>query len=470
MAINNSIIDVTGQGERISYSTENLDDSNSFVGKLGDEYKTSLRLNEQQIYILNQLWYPNNNFSSIPFCRAEIVKLFVLILSDLSYKYLKLGTTIEVQFNTIADLLTRNHIKTGLNDYNYKFTLLSFLNEIHFNIFKHAENALRAHYGHTRKITTEIDCNDEEIRFVYQTLITDKLLQILPIWVPRVDMPDTETEILLNTQNTGRWKLEFEGIKQRFKSNPKEFLNEVLRLADLNKNNPSLEMIYYEAAKEISSIDQVTALKLYTYYVHVDLQSDTFDHRPLNKTSVKKLFKTEEQYADFQTIISKLIADRDLKQALVSVADVLSPKRKKIQLDHSAIVSINQRHAGTVELLNKYLQDDEEEEKVNSPDLPLSTVTASLQPQATGVTQTIFTEEIRFSSIQTAIVIHFAKSNFTVPQSELEQMAKEQGAFRNQLIDSINECCYEHLDDVLIEEEEDNYIIYEQYYQNILAK
>jgi hypothetical protein len=36
------------------------------------------------------------------------------------------------------------------------------------------------------------------------------------------------------------------------------------------------------------------------------------------------------------------------------------------------------------------------------------------------------------------------------------------------LIESINETCYDVFDDVLIEEEGDNYIISEQYYQRIL--
>lgn len=468
--MDHSIIDVTGQGERISYSTENYDDISGFVGKLGNEYKTQLKLDEKQVHILNQLWYPSNNFSSIPFCRAEIVKLFLLILDDLSYKYEKLGTVLEVQFNTVADLLTRNHIKTGLNDYNYKFTLLSFLNEIYFNIFKHAENALRAHYGHTRKISTDIDCNVEEISSTYHRIITSKLLPILPIWVPRVEMPDRTTEILLNAQSTGRWKIKFEWIKQQFRNNSKEFLNEVLKLADLNQTNPSLEMIYYEAAKEMSSTDQETALRFYIYYIHADLLSDTFDNRPLNKTSIKKLFKTEEQYADFQEIISVLISNRDVKQALVSVADILLPKRKRIKLDHKAIANINQRHTGTVELLNKYLQDDDEEQTINGSILAPPILPMPVQSLSTVITQTIFIEEILFSPLQNTVVIHFAKSNFTVPQSELEQMAKEQGVFKNQLVDSINECCYEILDDVLIEEEEDNYIIYEHYYQNILAK
>lgn len=468
MTIDASIIDVNGQGEPISFSSINYDDDH-FAEKLGDEFKSRLMLNEQQVYVLNQLWYPDNNFSSIPFCRTEIVKLFVLILENLSHKYRKAGTTIEVQFNTVADLLTRNHIKTGLNDYNYKFTMLSFLNSIHFNIFKHAENALRVHYGHTRKINTDMDCNDAGINAIYQAQITDKILQILPIWIPRVDMPDRDTEMLLNAQSTGRWKINFEKIVVQHKHNPTRYLDEVLKLADLNQNNLSLEMIYYEAAKDIAAIDQQTALKLYVHYIHADLCSETFDNRPLNKTSIKKLFKNEEQLQDFQVIISNLIASRDLKLALAAVAGILLPKRKKITLDQSAIASINKKHSGTVELLNKYLQDEEEEQSAGSTtalnETHAVTISAAIVP-----VKSIFVESLQFSPLQYETIIHFSKSNFTVPQVELEQMAKEKGAFRNQLVDSINELCYELIDDILIEEEEENYIIYEHYYQNILAK
>lgn len=116
------------------------------------------------------------------------------------------------------------------------------------------------------------------------------------------------------------------------------------------------------------------------------------------------------------------------------------------------------------------MQDDEEEQNADSSKAVASIVPLVTPVQSSQTPQTIFMEGIQFSAIQNTVVIHFAKSNFTVPQFELEQMAKDHGAFKNQLIDSINECCYELLDDVLIEEEEDNYIIYEHYYQNILAK
>jgi len=464
-----SIIDVTGAGERIPFSDPGYNGTFA-VDRLGDEYQKQLNLRDQQVHILNQLWYPSNNFSSIPFCRKEIVKLFVLILEDLSYKYRKQGTAIEIEFNTVADLMTKSRYKTGLNDYSYKLTMLSSLNDIHYNIFKHAENALRVRYGHTRKINTDLDINDEEVLSEYNFRISDKLSQVLQIWIPRVDMPDRKTERLLYAQSPGRWKQAFEQISRDFKKDTQRYIDLVLDLAELNSSNPSKEMIYYEASKDIATIDPQAALSLYVHYIHCDLLSETFDNRPLNKTNIKKLFKTEEQLHDFQAIIENLVASRDLVQALSAVSTVLAPKRKKISLNADAIEAIKEKHSGTVKLLEKYLQDEEEVIIV-----PVLTVEDTLIPvqqpiSAVEVKTKVFADELKLSEIQSEVLIHFERNNFAVPQDEIEELAREKGVFKNQLIDSINESCYDLIDDVLIEEEEDNYVIYENYYQNILAK
>jgi hypothetical protein len=464
--MDSSIVDVTGAGERVSFSHTDYDTGP--VDRLGDEYQKQLNLNDQQVDILNQLWYPSNNFSSIPFCRSQIVKLFVLILDDLSYKYQRQGTAIEVEFNTVADLMTRSRVKHGLNDYSYKHTMLSSLTDIHYNIFKHAENALRIHYGHTRKINTDPDISDEEVLSEYHLRISDKLSQVLQVWIPRVDMPDRKTDRLLYGQSPGRWRQAFERISKESRNNTPRYMDLVMDLAELNSSNPSLEMIYYEASKDISSVDPQAALTLYIHYIHADLLSDTFDNRPLNKTNIKKLFKTDEQLHDFQVVIENLVASRNLGQALAAVSTVLLPKRKKISLNADAIEVIKQRHSGTVELLNKYLQEDEE--SVALVQVPLAVDMPEPVVSVSNGTAAIFIADVNLSAIQCDILMHFSRNNFAVPQSEIEQMAKERGAFKNQLIDSINEVCYQLLDDVLIEEEEDNYVIYEHYYQNILAK
>ena len=77
---------------------------------------------------------------------------------------------------------------------------------------------------------------------------------------------------------------------------------------------------------------------------------------------------------------------------------------------------------------------------------------------------------LNFTKIQQDVLDSFSKANFSVLQTDFETFAKSKGMFKNQLIESINEVCYETLDDVLIEEENDFYIINENYYNRILAK
>ena len=465
-----SVIDVTREGEIINYDHLSRVDE-QYNSTLGEEYRQILGLDDYYVDILNKLWYPSNNFSSIPFCKAEIVKMFVLILDDLSYKFKKQNTTIEIQFNVIADLVTFKHLSNGMNEYSYKYKMLSSINDIFNNIFKHAENALRNHYGHTRKISTEIDYSDQEINEEYERRITSKILQILPIWVPRVNMPDQATDILLYTQNSARWKLRFEEICAECGKDAKEFMSAILDLGRLNVHNPSLELIYFEASKYITTTDQEVALRLYIYYIHADLLSSTFDNRQHNKTIQKSLFKTGEQLKDFQAVISQLILDQDLEIALNAVSSVLS-KRKRIKLDLGAIAAISEKHSGTVELLNKYLQDDYEDEfnTIKIQEFSNEELSIAITPKKQGAIPSIFIDTINLTTIQMDVIHHFAKSNFAVPQKELELIAKANGVFKNQLVDSINEACYDAIDDVIIEEEEDNYFIHETYYQKILSK
>ena len=76
----------------------------------------------------------------------------------------------------------------------------------------------------------------------------------------------------------------------------------------------------------------------------------------------------------------------------------------------------------------------------------------------------------KYDKLQTTTLEIFTKSNFSVPQSDLEKFAKSKGVFKNQLVENINETCYDVLDDVLIEEEEEYYNINPSYYQRLLAK
>jgi hypothetical protein len=63
----------------------------------------------------------------------------------------------------------------------------------------------------------------------------------------------------------------------------------------------------------------------------------------------------------------------------------------------------------------------------------------------------------------------FKKNDLRVLQSDVDIFAKSKNVFKNYLIDSINEVCFETLDDILIEEIDEFYVINEDNLKIILT-
>lgn len=455
--------------DRYGYQNNNTDYD---YWRLGGKYKTKLNLKEDEVKLLNKLWYPSNNFCSVEFCCLEILKLYIITIAELKGKYLQEGTTLDAQFLAVADVIARKHFKYKAGSNNYKYSIDSTTNEFYSNIFKHCENAVREYYGHKRKINTDTYYTTAEAKTEFETKIISKVTEILPALTSKVTPPDEATEIELYSQNTSRWKIKFAELTGNYKDNPKQFIESIVLLGALNKKNPSIENIFFEASKFISKYDKETALALYVHYLYHDLKSTTFDNKQLTKTIQKNLFKTNEQLHDFEIVVSELIKDKNLDNALQGVSKINTVKRKKIQLDTTSIKEVQQQHSGTVELLNEYLKDEYEDENntIKTQEINSEEVSIEITQKTDEVHQSIYISEFVFTQIHTTVLEIFAKSNFSVLQSELETFAKSKGVFKNQLIESINEVCYENLDDVLIEEEDEYYTINPNYYQRLLAK
>ncbi len=161
-----------------------------------------------------------------------------------------------------------------------------------------------------------------------------------------------------------------------------------------------------------------------------------------------------------------------MEKAIDAIGDMYKVKRKAIKLDTSVIKEAEKEHSETVELLSEFLKDDYEDEvtiinatQINHDEVKLNIVAK------TGLTSSlIYIEAIQFSNEQTEALEMFVKNNFIVPQKDLEVFARSKGKLKNQLIESINEGCFETLDDVLIEEEDDLYIINQSTYQKLIKK
>ena len=77
---------------------------------------------------------------------------------------------------------------------------------------------------------------------------------------------------------------------------------------------------------------------------------------------------------------------------------------------------------------------------------------------------------ITLDSEQIQLLDIFVNNNYIMQKTEVEVFAKSKNLMPNRFIEKINEMCYDILDDVLIEEEDDNWIILEDYLKKILVR
>jgi len=175
----------------------------------------------------------------------------------------------------------------------------------------------------------------------------------------------------------------------------------------------------------------------------------------------------KHQVQDYESILAELKnakLEKEIKDELNNKV-----KRKKIELDDKTIEELKLQQSETIVLLNEYLKDDNDE---NTPIKTFKTETEIVNSvkKTNNNTHSAYLVEFRFSENQIFGLDMFKENNFSVSQSKFETFAKSKGVFSHQLIESINEICYDYLDDVLIEEEGENYIINPNYYQKISAK
>jgi len=453
------------------YQSQNTNSAYSFDGDywgLGTKNKTKLNLTDPEVKILNSLIDTNNRFNSIDFCSAQIIKLFFSILKELKDRFKISNSTIEEQTAIIAEIELTKHYKFRKNSSNYNSQASNFVTTIYQTIYKLCENSLRDYFFVGRKTDLKWYIHSDDALNEFNNRFNMHIQELLSKNLAALADTDDKTEIELNGYNKGRWKNKLEKLKTNF--NEKEhfvFYKNITELGNQNKKNPSIENIFFKASKFIAKFSNETSLKLYVHYVHYDLISDTFDNKQLTKTIQKSLFKNAEQLKEFETIIGQLIKDKNLDTALKCVSNIYITKRKTIQLDTTKIKEVQEQHSGTVELLNEYLKDEIEAE---SSTVKTEEINLNINYNKETSLSSIFIKEITLTAIQSDALILLGKNGFSISIQDFDAFAKSNGAFKNSLIESINETCFEFIDDVLIEEEEENFNLNETYYQKLLTK
>ncbi len=440
---------------------------------LGNKYKDKLKLNENEVKLLNSLIDTDNKFNSIEFCAVELIKLLLNCVKQLEEYSKQNNTKFENVISEIAHAEITSKYRYKQGGYNYKSIFDNFSSTVYQCIYKTCENTLRDYFKVGRKTDISWYLHSENATILFKDNVLNIIQPFIDLSISEKKEIDLQSEIKINNYSRTRYKNELKLLTESFETAKlSDYKLAIENLELRNQGNPFIENIYFEASKFVAKYDKSLSLTYYIKYLYHDLKSATFDNKQLTKTIQKNLFKSNEQLHDFEIVVSELVKDKNLEKALQGVSKIYSVKRKKIQLDITSIKEVQQQHSGTVELLNEYLRDEYEDENntIKTQEINSEEVTIEITQKTDDVHQSIYASDFAFTQIHTTALEIFAKSNFSVSQSELKSFAKSKGVFMNQLIESINEVCYENLDDVLIEEEDEYYTINPNYYQRLLAK
>lgn len=464
----NSIVDITNERSDIDYNYDYTYSNQYWEWGLGGKFKDELGLTDEQVRKLNALIDTSNKFNTIEYCAINLVKMFLKALSDLENEFKKNGTSIETETLVVADIEITKRFRYRKNSNNYKNQLDFYRSTINQLIYKIGENALRDRLYAGRKTDLKYYIFTDEGYSEFNNRFLPHIENSIKDYFESIESPSLEDEQELNVYSRARWKHELKQMQDDLLPNqPQKLYEGVVRLGIQNEKNPAVENIFFNASKEVSKYSNTLSLKLFVYYVHYDLISEYFDNKQLTKTVQKSLFKKDEHKTAFEEIINGFISERDLDKALNSIDDIFKPKRKTIKLNKNRIEEVEGRHSGTVEILNEILQDEELQAVENSESEVVLNIS---MPEESEVAHSVkYIDDISFTKVQVDFLDLATISGFVMSANEVEDFAKCNGSFGSTLIESVNDACYETLDDLLIEEDDETIYINQDYYKTILA-
>ena len=450
--------------------------------KLGYKYIGKLNLNEQETKWLNKFDKPKNAFISEESCLIATSKHYILILNELD-KILKTKKgSVEKEVSSFIKKIQEYHEYDS--HYHSEWVdddLIRGIESAFFlPIFRRVENSVRKRFDFARKISQVKFTYEKKFTAKYEKRVGSIVDELIEKFKDKIDPPDEKTEIVLNAKSSNRWKIKFKQLKENFEVDKKEdFYKKIDILASQNIRNTNLKNIFLETSKFITKHDKIQTLKYYVKYFHNGIKLDNFREKGLTKTAAKILFETEEQRNKFSKILYDLFhKTTDIDEALLEVPKIFIRERKKIKLNENEIQHIEKKHAGTVELLNEYLEEDETVIKQKNPETQVKTkAKKDKKPKEdakktnTAKSKSIFIAGLDFNEIQEKLIAKIVKNSFSIGQDEVAKIALKNNLFKNQLIDSINELCSEYLDgEALIEEDEEDYVIEEFVYKKIMIQ
>lgn len=265
-----------------------------------------------------------------------------------------------------------------------------------------------------------------------------------------IRVPDVEEEKEMFMFDKKRWKRIYEQAVDAFDVNkPDEFCDQIHQLASLNPKVRVTDArnIYYKGYLFLADKHKEKSLKLYLLYLSVK----GCEHRAISKRNAGRLFANEKQKEQFEKICNQLKKDNNIHKALEDLAGLFVVKRKRIELNIDAIQDANIKQNNVARLLSDYL--DEEEDAKSTPIPEINVITEKKES----------TEKNHKEFFDL-----FISNAFRLNRQDVLSFVRTKGLFKDQFIEHINDLYYEALDDLLIEEDGEEYILNEAYYEEVV--
>ena len=286
--------------------------------------------------------------------------------------------------------------------------------------------------------------------------------QILPDVYDAIDKEcDANLKIITGKEDSSfyskyvdAWEIRYANLEDFFtRKDVVWFYDEVCKLGKMNSVRVVEERkIYIKAHRFMVKIDREYSLRLYLHYLSVKSLSDNFKYNKIPDRNSKILFRTDAEKKQFDETCAKLLKNYDLKIALARFNKLKISQRKRITLNKNAIKVVAEKQSKVAGVLGALFADEPSEEKLTTA-----------VPEEIAVEKSPKNHQSDFFDL-------FASHSFVLNKEEVDIFARSRGFFAGRFVEDINEECYDELDDVLIEEDDNCYTMNEGYYHQIKGK
>lgn len=420
-------------------------------------YEKKMNLTKEEAEMLSHIWLSSSAFMNIEFCRKQVIRLYLEMVKELRKAYTQAGTSTEKEFPIILDVIARKQNRYHLNSPNYNY-VITHDDPLYMYLTRYGENLLRDIYGNTRKINLETYYNQEQVKLILQERIFNYLEPKIPAILERLEPLDEASEIELNAGNPARWRNQVAEVFGNHNSD--ECLLKLENIVRLNIKNPSLDLLFYDLSRNLTTINKTQSLVYYFKHLHFALEHKKV-FKLLTAAQRKQLFATPEQTLLFTTYVNDFIKapNLDLESAIKYAMDFYKTVRKKIVLDTSSIELAESQDSLTTERLAQYLSEDD--------DVPIIADHDEITPETTKLIRTA-SYQIQLNPAADRLLEFFKEKEFILSTESVDAFCKNEGMMPGSLINNINESCYDLLDDLLIENSDDNYTVNKNYYHQII--